>query len=127
MYHQILELLDDNKEHMKENTYLLLVNKVMEAKNASPSGVITLDVILENIQERIPRRTAYFYRNLCKVIHSAVEDDFENINIPVQFFIFSQFENVDLKTVIFRWVVDKLMEGDPTLKVASIQRWINRP
>ena len=124
MYHQILELLDENKEHMNENTYLLLVNKVMEAKNASPSGVITLDVILENIQQRIPRRAAYFYRNLCRIIHSAIEDDFENINIPVQFFILSQFENVDLKTVIFRWVVDKLMEADRTLKVASIQRWI---
>ena len=124
MYHQILELLDDNKEHMNENTYLVLVNKVMEAKNASPSGVVTLDVILENIQQRIPRRAAYFYRNLCRIIHSAIEEDFENINISVQFFILSQFENVDLKTVIFRWVVDKLMEADPTLKVASIQRWI---
>tara|TARA_R110000764_G_scaffold158421_2_gene246224 strand:- start:1055 stop:1429 length:375 start_codon:yes stop_codon:yes gene_type:complete len=124
MYHQILELLDDNKENMNDNTYLLLVNKVMEIKNASPCGIITLNVILENIQERIPRRAAYFYRNLCRIIHSAIEDDFENINIPVQFFILSQFENVDLKTVIFRWMVDKLMIADPTLKVASIQRWI---
>ena len=81
-------------------------------------------VVLKNIQERMPRRAPYFYRNLCLIIHSAIDDDFENIHIPVQFFIMSQYEGFHPKSAVLRWVIGSLMEQDSTLKMSSIQRWV---
>lgn len=123
---KVMELLDNHKDGMKEGTFIELCNGLMGLRtdNKKAPDVITIAMLVGNIQERMPPRRAYFYRNLARVIHSAIEDNFEDLHLPVQFFVLSAYQGSQIKDSVYRCVIGELMSDDSSIVLGKLYKYL---
>lgn len=123
---KVMELLDNHKDGMKEGTFIELCNGLMGLRtdNKKSPDIITLAMLVSNIQERMPPRRAYFYRNLARVITSAIEDNFEDLHLPIQFFVMSAYQHIQIKESVYRCVVAEVMSDDASISLAKLYKYL---
>tara|TARA_R100000541_G_scaffold11208_1_gene19229 strand:- start:764 stop:1150 length:387 start_codon:yes stop_codon:yes gene_type:complete len=123
---KVMELLDTHKGGMKEGTFIELCNGLMGLRtdNKKAPDIITIAMLVGNIQERMPPRRAYFYRNLGRIIRSAIEDNFDDLHLPVQFFVLSAYQGAQIKDSVYRAVIAELISDDSSIHLGKLYKYL---
>ena len=123
---KVMEMLDTHRHSIKEGAFVEMCNGLMELRknDVKSADVITIDMLITNIRDRMPPRRPYFYRSLVRIIYSCIENNYEDLHLPIGFFVMSSYQEMRIKDSVYRSVVAGLIEHDPSISLAKVYKYL---
>ena len=123
---KVMEMLDTHRQSIKEGAFVEMCNGLMELRknDVKSADIITIDILITNVRDRMPPRRPYFYRSLARIIHSAIENNYDDLHLPVGFFVMSSYQATLIKDSVYRCVVAGLIEHDPSIALARLYKYL---
>ena len=121
-----MEMLDTHRQNIKEGAFVEMCNGLMELRknDMKSADVITIDILIRNVRDRMPPRRPYFYRSLARIIDSAIENNYEDLHLPIGFFVMSSYQETFIKDSVYRCVVAGLIEHDPSIVLGKLYKYL---
>tara|TARA_R110001606_G_scaffold242129_3_gene390080 strand:+ start:2690 stop:3118 length:429 start_codon:yes stop_codon:yes gene_type:complete len=123
---KVMEMLDTHRQNIKEGAFVEMCNGLMELRknDMKSADVITIDILIRNVRDRMPPRRPYFYRSLARIIDSAIENNYEDLHLPIGFFVMSSYQETFIKDSVYRCVVAGLIEHDPSIVLGKLYKYL---
>ena len=126
MSFKVMEMLDTHRHSIKEGAFVEMCNGLMELRknDVKSADIITIEILITNVRDRMPPRRPYFYRSLARIIYSCIENNYEDLHLPVGFFVMSSYQEMRIKDSVYRCVIAGLIEHDPSISLVKIYKYL---